>query len=84
MELYRGLSEQDRPQEWLILDADGIWLGTVEIPDRFRITDIKMDAVLGVWERRAGCRASSGAATDAQLRWPMDVKTECPTSMDEI
>ena len=49
LELYRGRSEQDRPQEWLILDADGTWLGTVEVPDRFRVTDITVDAVLGVW-----------------------------------
>ena len=49
LELYRGMSEQDRPQEWLILDADGTWLGTVEVPDRFRVTDITMEAVLGVW-----------------------------------
>ena len=49
LELYRGGSEQDRPQEWLILDADGTWLGTVENPDRFSITDITMEAVLGVW-----------------------------------
>ena len=49
LELYRGGSEQDRPQEWLILDADGTWLGTVQNPDRFSVTDIKMEAVLGVW-----------------------------------
>jgi hypothetical protein len=50
LELYRGASERDQPQEWLILDAGGIWLGTVEVPDRFSVTDITMDAVLGVWE----------------------------------
>ncbi len=50
LELYRGESEQDQPQEWLVLDADGTWLGTVEIPDRFTVSDITMDAVLGVWE----------------------------------
>ena len=49
LELYRGASEQDRPQEWLILDADGTWLGTIEVPDRFSVTDITMDVVLGVW-----------------------------------
>lgn len=49
LELYRGRSEQDRPQEWLVLDADGTWLGTVENPDRFSVTDITMEAVLGVW-----------------------------------
>lgn len=50
LELYRGESEQDEPEEWLVLDADGTWLGTLEIPDRFNVSDIAMDAVLGVWE----------------------------------
>ena len=49
LELYRGLSEMDRPQEWLVLAVDGTWLGTVKAPDRFSVTDITMDAVLGVW-----------------------------------
>ena len=50
LELYRGESEQDRPQEWLILDADGTWLGTVEVPRRFTVMEVTMDAVLGVWQ----------------------------------
>ncbi len=49
LELFRGQSEQDQPQEWLVLDTDGTWLGTVEIPDRFTVSDITMDAVLGIW-----------------------------------
>ena len=49
LELYRGNSEQDQPEEWLVLDADGTWLGNVAIPDRFTISDITMDTVLGVW-----------------------------------
>ncbi|MYC98354.1 MAG: hypothetical protein F4X13_03705 [Gammaproteobacteria bacterium] len=49
LELYRGRSEQDEPQQWLILAADGTWLGTIGMPDRFSVTDITMDAVLGVW-----------------------------------
>ncbi|MCY3704910.1 MAG: hypothetical protein OXH08_05315 [Gammaproteobacteria bacterium] len=49
LELFRAGIEQEQPQEWLILDADGTWLGTVEVPDRFSVTDITMDAVLGVW-----------------------------------
>ena len=49
LELYRGVSERDRPQEWLILDVDGTWLGTVRMPDRFSLTDITMEAVVGVW-----------------------------------
>ena len=49
LELYRGESERDQPQEWLVLDADGTWLGTVGIPDGFNVSDITMDALLGVW-----------------------------------
>lgn len=49
LELFRGVSEQDRPQEWLILDADGTWLGTVEVPDRFTLMEVRMDTMLGVW-----------------------------------
>ena len=49
LELYRGTSEQNQPEEWLVLDADGTWLGRVEIPDRFTVSDITIDAVLGVW-----------------------------------
>ena len=50
LELHRGDSEQDQPERWLVLDADGTWLGAVEIPDRFSVSDVTMDAVLGVWE----------------------------------
>ena len=49
LELYRGQSEMDRPRDWLVLARDGTWLGTVRMPDRFSVTDITMDAVLGVW-----------------------------------
>ncbi|MYC89587.1 MAG: hypothetical protein F4X22_15365 [Gemmatimonadales bacterium] len=50
LELHRGRTEQDQPEKWLVLDADGTWLGTVEMPDRFRVAQITMDAVLGVRE----------------------------------
>lgn len=50
LELFRGESEQDQPQEWLVLDADGAWLGTVEVPRRFTVMEVAMDSVLGVWE----------------------------------
>ena len=49
LQLYRGLSEVDLPQEWLVLAVDGTWLGTVEAPDRFSVTDITIETVLGVW-----------------------------------
>ena len=48
LELHRGVSERDRPQEWLILDADGTWLGTVDVPDRFVVMEVRMDMMLGV------------------------------------
>jgi hypothetical protein len=48
LKLHRGQSELDQPQEWLVLAPDGTWLGTVRIPDRFTVSDITMDAVLGV------------------------------------
>ena len=54
LELHRGRSEQGRPQAWLVLDADGTWLGTVEAPDDFAVMDITMDAVLGVWTDELG------------------------------
>ncbi|MDE2803660.1 MAG: hypothetical protein OXN18_00790 [Gemmatimonadota bacterium] len=50
LELFRGESEQEQPREWLVLDADGTWLGTVEVPRRFTVMEIAMDAVLGVRE----------------------------------
>lgn len=49
LESYRGLSEMDMPRDWLVLAGDGTWLGTLRVPDRFSVTDITMDAVLGVW-----------------------------------
>lgn len=49
LQLYRGESEAEEPVRWLVLAADGTWLGTVGLPDRFRIVAIEMDAVLGVW-----------------------------------
>ncbi len=54
LELYRGRSEQDRPQAWLVLDADGTWLGTVNAPNGFAVMDVTMDAVLGVWTDELG------------------------------
>ena len=54
LELHRGESEQDQPQEWLVVDADWTWLGTVGIPDGFSVSDVTMDAVLGVREDELG------------------------------
>ena len=46
---FRGSSEGGGPDAWLVLDADGAWLGSVEIPAGFRVRDIGMDEVLGTW-----------------------------------
>lgn len=45
----RIVGETEGPEHWLVLDADGTWLGSVEIPERFRLMDIGVDEVLGVW-----------------------------------
>ncbi|MCY4400730.1 MAG: hypothetical protein OXE96_15530 [Gemmatimonadetes bacterium] len=49
LQRFRGDSEMDNPDRWLVLNADGVWLGSVEVPERFQILDIETDAVLGVW-----------------------------------
>jgi len=36
-------------RSWLVFDPSGIWLGSVTIPDRLRITEIGRDYVLGVF-----------------------------------
>jgi len=37
------------PTSWTVFDRDGRWLGTVEVPDRFRVHRIDGAGVLGVW-----------------------------------
>lgn len=54
LELYRGRSEQDQPQAWLVLDSDGTWLGTVDAPNDFAVMDVTTHAVLGVWTDELG------------------------------
>lgn len=46
---YVGAAEANEPTDWLVLDAEGTWLGYIEVPANFRIWDIRMDAVLGTW-----------------------------------
>lgn len=46
---FRGMSEAGGGVRWLVLGSDGSWLGSVEIPEDFRVTDIGADEVLGVW-----------------------------------
>lgn len=45
---HLGMSEQGGPERWLVLAPDGIWLGSVEIPANFRVTEIRVDEILGV------------------------------------
>lgn len=37
------------PHLWTVFDPDGRMLGDVTLPDRFRVTDMGPDYVLGVW-----------------------------------
>ena len=46
---FRGMSEAGGPEHWLVLGPDGNWLGSVEIPEDFRLMDIGTDEILGVW-----------------------------------
>ena len=46
---YRGMSERDEADRWYILGADGVWLGSIVLPERFEVLNIETDAVLGVW-----------------------------------
>lgn len=45
---FRGDSERDGPEFWLVLDPGGRWLGSVEVPEDFFVWDIGRDEVLGV------------------------------------
>ncbi len=41
--------EMGQPQRWEILSSEGVWLGSMELPERFTVMDIELDAVLGIW-----------------------------------
>lgn len=41
---------EDPATGWLVLDADGAFLGTAELPSGFRPLDIGEDWILGVWQ----------------------------------
>ena len=36
-------------RSWAVFDPEGVWLGAVEFPDRFRPTQILRDRVVGIW-----------------------------------
>lgn len=44
---FHAVSERDQPTEAQIFDADGAWLGAVELPPRFTVFEIGEDYVLG-------------------------------------
>jgi len=46
---FLGISERGGPEHWLVLAPDGSWLGSVEIPPNFRVTEIRVDEILGFW-----------------------------------
>ena len=47
---FRGSSEEDGgPEQWLVLGPGGAWLGSVEIPEDFRVMEVGVDEILGVW-----------------------------------
>lgn len=39
----------DETPRWYVFDGEGVWLGTVVLPDRFDLYDIGDDYVLGRW-----------------------------------
>lgn len=45
---FRGTTEDGGPEHWLVLGSDGAWLGSVEIPEDFRVMEIGVDEILGV------------------------------------
>jgi len=46
---FQGQSERGGPEHWVVLGADGVWLGSVEMPADFRVTEVGVDEILGVW-----------------------------------
>jgi len=46
---FRGSSEQGGAEHWLVLGADGSWLGSVEMPENLLVREIGVDEILGVW-----------------------------------
>jgi hypothetical protein len=48
LEPFRGTSEAGSQIQWEVFDAAGEWLGSVILPDRFRVREIGVDYVLGI------------------------------------
>ena len=45
----RDFSYDGGASSWSVFDAEGVWLGTMTFPDRFRPTQIVEDRVVGIW-----------------------------------
>jgi len=41
--------EGGQPQRFNIFDREGIWLGSVEVPNQLQLTDIGTDYMVGIW-----------------------------------
>jgi len=48
LERWRARWEEDEPERWWVLDADGAWLGEVTMPPGFVLDRVEADAVVGV------------------------------------
>jgi hypothetical protein len=47
--LQEYVLDPDAGQRWIVFDTDGRWLGAVDTPPRFTVSEIGADYVLGVW-----------------------------------
>lgn len=45
----QDFSYSGEARSWAVFDPEGVWLGVVEFPDRFRPTQILRDRVVGIW-----------------------------------
>lgn len=45
----RDFSYDGDASSWSVFDPDGVWLGALQLPERFRPTQILEDRVVGVW-----------------------------------
>lgn len=51
---FLGRSELGRAEAWLVLDADGAWLGNVGVPTGLWIMRVERDVLMGVWTDSLG------------------------------
>ena len=51
---FLGRSELGRTEAWLVLDADGAWLGNVDVLTGLQIMRVEKDVLMGVWTDSLG------------------------------